>query len=138
MGKGSLQVGALCWRQTDAGPQVLLITSRTTRRWIIPKGWPEEGADLHEQAAQEAWEEGGVRGEVSAQSLGHYSYDKLKKSGETKRIRVEVYPLNVLVEAGDWPEKAERERRWLPLTEAADAADEPELAQLLRTWTPAP
>jgi 8-oxo-dGTP pyrophosphatase MutT (NUDIX family) len=136
MGKGSLQVAALPWRTIGGELQVLLISTRTTRRWIIPKGWPEPGVSLSEQAAREAWEEAGVRGEIGAEALGHFHYDKLRKSGDAQRIRVEVFPLRVLEEAASWPEQAERERRWLAAKEAADAAGEPELRALLRDFRP--
>ena len=135
MGKGRLQHGALPWRRGAGGIEILMITTRTTRRWIIPKGWPMEGKAPHEAAAQEAWEEAGVRGEAAAVAVGAFDYDKLKKDGRAKRIRVEVFALEVREEADDWPEAAQRERRWFPVAEAAEVAGEPELAPLLAAFT---
>ncbi|HYG27205.1 MAG TPA: NUDIX hydrolase [Caulobacteraceae bacterium] len=135
MGKGRVQYGALPWRLGPSGLEVLMITTRTTRRWIIPKGWPMEGRAPHEAAAQEAWEEAGVRGEVSTRAAGAFDYDKLKTFGRVKRIRVEVFPLEVVEEAAVWPEAAQRERRWFAQAEAAEVAGEPELAPLLAAFT---
>ncbi|HEX6861064.1 MAG TPA: NUDIX hydrolase [Caulobacteraceae bacterium] len=137
MGKGAVQYGALPWRRgPDGAVEVLMITTRTTGRWIIPKGWPIADRAPHEAAAQEAWEEAGVRGEMGAEAIGAYGYDKLKKDGAVKRLRVDVFPLAVAQEAPDWPEAPERERRWFAQEEAAAIAGEPELATLLRGFTP--
>ncbi|MGE5565043.1 MAG: NUDIX hydrolase [Parcubacteria group bacterium] len=131
MGKGSVQYGALPWRIADGELQVLLITTRRTRRWMIPKGWPMDDRAPHEAAAQEAWEEAGLRGAVGAEPVGAFHYDKVRKSGEVKRLRVDVFPLAVTHEALSWPEAHERERRWFPQSAAADAVREPELKALL-------
>jgi len=134
MGKGAVQYGALPWRMDGGSLRVLLITTRTTRRWIIPKGWPMEGKQPHEAAAQEAWEEAGVRGDIGANPIGAFHYAKLKSSGKVKRLRVDVFPLSVTEELADWPEAQERERRWFSVEDAADIAGEPELAELLRNF----
>jgi 8-oxo-dGTP pyrophosphatase MutT (NUDIX family) len=135
MGKGAVQYAALPWRSDDGA--VLLITTRTTRRWIIPKGWPIDGLSPHEAAAQEAWEEAGVRGEVGVEAVGAFHYDKVRKDGSLKGLRVDVFPLKVTEELADWPEARERERRWMTPAEAAEAVTEPELAALIRGWSPA-
>lgn len=135
MGKGSVQYAALPWRLRGGAVEVLLITS-SNGRWIIPKGWPIEGKAPHEAAAQEAWEEAGVRGETGAAALGAFEYDKRKKDGRLKRIRVEVFPLRVTEEAAAWPEAAERDRQWFAQAEAAAATGEPALAPLLADFRP--
>ena len=76
----SQQYAALPWRQTQ-GFEILLITSRETRRWVIPKGWPMPGHSAAESAAQEAYEEAGVRGQMSAEPAGHYAYKKRLRGG---------------------------------------------------------
>ena len=39
-----MQVSALCHRRDASGKtEILLITSRGTGRWILPKGWPIDG-----------------------------------------------------------------------------------------------
>ena len=135
MGEGRVQYGALPWRRGEGGIEILLITTRTTRRWIIPKGWPMDGKAPHEAAAQEAWEEAGVRGETGAEAVGAFHYDKARTDGSAKRIRVDVFPLAVTDEAAAWPEAAQRERRWFGQTEAAAIASEPELGPLLAAFT---
>ena len=135
MGKGSIQYAALPWRVRDGAVEVLLITS-SNGRWIIPKGWPMEGKAPHEAAAQEAWEEAGVRGEVSPRSVGVFHFDKAKKSGAVKHLEAQVFPLAVAEEAVDWPEAGRRERRWLDQVEAAAAVPYAELSALLAAFSP--
>lgn len=54
------QYGALCFRfGEDGAVEILLITSRDSGRWIIPKGWPMKKKEPHEAAAVEAWQEAG-------------------------------------------------------------------------------
>ena len=66
-----IQFGALPYRfDRHADLEVLLITSRETGRWIIPKGGPIKGFKPGQTAALEAYEEAGVRGRVSARPLG--------------------------------------------------------------------
>jgi len=137
MGKGRVQYGALPWRMDGGALRILLITTRTTRRWIIPKGWPMEDRAPHEAAAQEAWEEAGVRGQAGEASVGAFHYDKIKKSGAAKAVRVDVFALAVNEELPDWPEAHERQRRWFSPAEAADAVVEPELSALIAGWSPA-
>jgi 8-oxo-dGTP pyrophosphatase MutT (NUDIX family) len=134
--KGRVQCAALPWRMVDGEPQVLLVTTKHTRRWIIPKGWPEPDRPIHEQAAEEAWEEAGVRGEVSPREVGAFDYDKVRKNGEVRPLHVRVFPLAVTQIADDWPEASRRERRWFPRAEAAQAVQEPELKTLLAAFRP--
>lgn len=110
---------------------MLLITSRETRRWVIPKGNPIRGLASHQAAAHEAFEEAGISGIACPTSLGSYSYDKRKKSGVTRRAIVEVFPLTVLGRFDDWPEQGQRETRWFSIAEAAPLVDEPELQALI-------
>jgi len=134
--KGVLQCAALPFRVVDGEPQVLLITTKRTHRWIIPKGWPEPDRPIHEQAAAEAWEEAGVRGDVSAHSVGAFGYDKVRKNGKVRPLYVRVFPLAVTEVANDWPEADLRERRWFATAEAAEAVQEPELKSLLAAFQP--
>jgi 8-oxo-dGTP pyrophosphatase MutT (NUDIX family) len=131
------QYAALPWRQSKAGVEILLITSRETRRWVIPKGWPMVTLAAHDAAAQEAWEEAGVRGEVSATSVGAFRYSKRMKSGPPQRCRVEVYPLAVKRQEKDWPERRQRERRWAPALEAARMVEEPDLRAIIEAFASA-
>jgi 8-oxo-dGTP pyrophosphatase MutT (NUDIX family) len=134
--KGVLQCGALPWRMEDGEPRVLLVTTRRTHRWIVPKGWPEPDRPLHEQAALEAWEEAGVRGDISTHPLGGFGYDKVRKNGKIRPLFVRLFALAVTEEVADWPEAHERQRRWFDRAEAADAVQEPELKALLAAFQP--
>ena len=132
---GTVQYGVLPWRLVDS-LEVLLITSRETARWVIPKGWPIKGKPGPRSAAQEAFEEAGVEGDLDTQAIGAYPYLKRLKDGSTRPLSVEVFPLKVSRELPDWPEKDQRQRRWFKLPEAAEAVDEPELGDIIRSFTP--
>lgn len=126
------QFGAIPVRFTPEGRlEIMLITSRQTRRWIIPKGWPMKGLDGHDTAAREAFEEAGVAGSVSAEPIGSYVYAKRLKRNATVDCEVELFPLTVEEERRRWPEMDERERRWFSPGEAASLVDEHELASIL-------
>ncbi len=126
------QNGALCWRAHRGQIEVLLITSRDTGRWVIPKGWPMAGLSPDLAAAQEAWEEAGVSGEVSARPLGIYAYDKIVKLGHALPCAVAVYPLRVDRLAVEFPERHERRRKWFAAAKAARKVAEPELRQIFQ------
>ena len=129
---GPAQVAALCARRKAGRAEVLMITSRTTRRWILPKGWVIAGKSGPESALIEAWEEAGVIGEVAQAPIGQYRYRKLLGLGEALLCRVDVYPVRVRKLAKHFPERAERRRKWMPARKAAKRVAEPELAAILR------
>jgi 8-oxo-dGTP pyrophosphatase MutT (NUDIX family) len=118
------QVAALPYRKHGRGVDVLLITSRETKRWVIPKGWPMIGLEDHDAAAQEAFEEAGIRGHTNLKSIGTYVYQKRKKSGVTVEVEVTVYPMEVTKILRNWPEKSERRRKWFPSKHAATLVNE--------------
>ncbi len=120
------------WLPNGAGLEVLLVTSRETRRWVIPKGWPMRGRKGCQTAAREAFEEAGLDGEVARQSIGAYTYGKKLKDGTVVTCSVRVYPFAVASQRARWPEMGEREARWFTPEMAAQAVDEPELAALIR------
>jgi ADP-ribose pyrophosphatase YjhB (NUDIX family) len=125
------QIAALPTRRDQFGTlEVLLVTSRETRRWVIPKGWPWPMIADHEAAAGEAWEEGGVRGYIAPHIIGTYHYDKRRKQ-KSEPLKVLVFVLEVTEEAESWPEQAQRERRWFSLSDAAERVCEHELKTLL-------
>ncbi len=134
------QIAALPYRSSSAAPdastQVLLITSRETGRWVIPKGNPATGLSAHAAAALEAEEEAGVCGLVCPTPLGSYRYRKRRRNGASLMIDVEVFPLAVNQELDAWKEQAERERRWFTLAEAAGAVEEPDLRDLIHSFGP--
>jgi 8-oxo-dGTP pyrophosphatase MutT (NUDIX family) len=112
----------------------MLVTSRGTRRWIIPKGWPKRGIPPHESAAKEAFEEAGVLGKVSKRSIGSYPYEKILKEGNTANCRVEVFALRVTRQRKRWPEKRERRLKWYLPSEAVRFIREPHLRRIIRKF----
>lgn len=120
----------------DAAVSVLLVTSRETKRWVIPKGNSVSGLSQHASAALEAEEEAGVRGLVCPVPLGTYRYRKRRRSGASLLIDVDVFPLSVTEELADWKEQDQRERRWFTLPEAATKVDESDLRELMRSFNP--
>ena len=126
------QVAALCWRRRRGAVQVLLISSRDTGRWVIPKGWPIAGLSTADAAAREAWEEAGVEGKVQTAPLGVFGYDKLARMSVTLRCTVAVHALRVLALKDRFPEAGQRRRAWFKLAEAAGLVAEPQLQHLLR------
>lgn len=126
-----LQVAALCTRDGADGLEVLLVTSRGTGRWILPKGWPMARHSLAETAAIEAWEEAGVRGDVEESPLGDYEAQKDTDGGLPVPCRVAVFRLHVASVADAFPEAAMRNRRWFRPAEAATLVREPELRKIL-------
>jgi 8-oxo-dGTP pyrophosphatase MutT (NUDIX family) len=125
------QIGAVPLRREADGTQlVLLVTSRDTRRWIIPKGWPWPGVEDWIAATEEAREEAGILGHVWHDAIGSFTYEKRHPKGPTL-VRVTVYLLEVTGMLEDWPEKNERERAWFTLADAARVVPEPELKSLL-------
>ena len=125
-----MQVAALCL--DDATGNVLLITSRGTGRWIVPKGWPMPGRTLAEAAMQEAWEEAGVKGRIVQAEIGRYHYDKEQERGFAVPIEVRVFPLSVDDLDDRFPERGERKRRWFPPHEAAQLVAEAGLKRILQ------
>jgi uncharacterized protein Yka (UPF0111/DUF47 family)/8-oxo-dGTP pyrophosphatase MutT (NUDIX family) len=118
----------------DAPVSVLLVTSRETKRWVIPKGNRASNTQPHAAAAIEAEEEAGVRGAVCPTPLGSFRYRKTRKTGASLMVDVDVYPLAVTQELDSWKEASERQRRWFSLASAADAVEEPDLADLIRSF----
>lgn len=129
------QYGAVCWRRLGARVEVLLITSRDTGRWVIPKGWPIVGLTPEESAAREAFEEAGVEGRVSPTCMGLYSYEKGLDTPTGPRVFVPcvvaVYPMQVKGLRDQFPEVNERRRKWFSPKKAARKVAEPALQDLL-------
>ena len=126
------QYAALPWRYSGGSREVLLISSRDTGRWVIPKGWPIKGLSPAETAAREAYEEAGLGGQVSKKPIGEFGYEKRLSGGKVQPTRVEVFALEQMVQHPDWPEQGQRRLQWFSVTEAADAVDEPELKDIIR------
>lgn len=130
------QFAALCYRVNNDKVQLLLVTSRGTRRWIIPKGWPIDGKTPGDSAAQEAWEEAGVIGRANQRPLGMYSYNKQMGDDDGMPVAAMVYAVKVKTLRKDFPEAAERKRKWVSPKKAAKMVESPELARILRDFNP--
>jgi len=130
--QGGQQFAALPFAEIEGEVRVLLVTSRETRRWVLPKGWAEEGLTPAELAAKEAFEEAGALGSVVSEAIGAYRYSKRLKTGQELWCEVGVYPLHVEQLLGEWPEAHQRERRWFSPAQAAEQVQEEDLAALLR------
>ncbi len=127
----TIQFGALCWRMHRGRVEVLLITSRDTGRWVIPKGWATDGLSPSLSAAREAWEEAGVEGEVSETGLGQFRYDKVVRAAQAIPCEVQVFGLRVARLAERFPERKQRRRKWFNAATAARKVNEPQLRALL-------
>ena len=130
------QFGALCYRIRDGKIQILLITSRGTGRWIIPKGWPVDGETPAGAAATEAYEEAGVEGKLSNVCLGIYSYTKTLPKNDSMPCVVAVFPFHVKRLLKDFPEAGQRKRKWMSLKKAAKLISHPELVQIIEHFDP--
>jgi len=120
------QSAVLPYRVLEGHVEIMLVTSRSKRRWVLPKGVVEPGLSAVDSAVKEAWEEAGVEGRVDAEPLGCYKYEKW---GGVCTVR--VFLLTVEEEADLWPESGTRQRVWLGVEEAAASVDEEDLRLLI-------
>ncbi len=118
--------------------EILLVTSRDTGRWVLPKGNREEGLALHQVAALEAEEEAGVVGWIDTAPIGEYGYGKRRDNGAVDQLAVAVFPLRVVDMFDEWKEAAQRERQWFAQMDAAAAVDEAGLSALISAFAPPP
>ena len=136
MSKGKaphIQYAALPYRRlANAVIEVMLITSRDTGRWVIPKGWQGAGLAAQDSAEREAREEGGLVGRMGEHPIGQYRYRKRLPDGSSVPCSVEVFVLEVERQLKSWPERKERDTRWFALWAAAAAVEEPALAAMIR------
>jgi len=125
------QAGAIPYRHSPVGLRVLLITSRGTRRWVIPKGGVEKGFTPAQAAEREAYEEAGLKGILSDVPLGIFTYSKRQRNGGFRSAAVEVYAMRVHKEFKKWPERKERRLKWMTVPEAVELVDEHGMKALL-------
>ncbi|WJH42360.1 NUDIX hydrolase [Aliirhizobium terrae] len=132
------QYAALCYRQAAGRGdiEILLITSRESGRWVIPKGWPMKRKKPHEAAEIEAWQEAGVRGRAKKKPVGRYTYLKWLDDGDVAPCMVEVYEIEVTEIDAKFKERGQRELAWLSREEAAHRVREVELKSLIIDFRP--
>ncbi len=130
------QFAALCYRVVKGKTKVLLVTSRGTGRWIIPKGWPQAGEAPHQAVLTEAWEEAGVKGQVQPRPIGIFSYIKEMDDEDDLPCVAMVYAVEATSVSDNYPEQGQRERKWLSPKKSAARVDAPELAQILKHFDP--
>lgn len=136
-GRVALQFAALPFRIASGAPEILIITSRETQRWIIPKGWPVRGLRPREVAAKEALEEAGLVGTiVGKRAIGSYHYGKRLPENQEILCRVKVFLLSVDHQLDTWREKEQRECRWVTPRKAVRLVDDGELAEVIRAAIP--
>ena len=119
------QSGVIPYRLEQGKIEILLVSSRKKKRWVIPKGIIEPDLTPQDSAAKEALEEGGILGEVLPESVGTYTYEKWGGL-----CRVVVFLLKVTSLEANWLENY-RERQWFSLPEARKRLDEAELKNIL-------
>jgi 8-oxo-dGTP pyrophosphatase MutT (NUDIX family) len=124
------QSAALPYRWSRAGLEVMLVTSRTTRRWVLPKGSVGNGLTAYEAAVLEAYEEAGVDGRIGRSCIGVYGYTK-RNEKKQKRCLVKVFPLQVACVLPDWPERRQRRRQWVSFRMAVARVQEASLRKIL-------
>ncbi len=129
------QIASLCYREKNEKLRILLITSKRSRRWIIPKGWKIDKMSNRKSAALEAWEEAGAQGRVSEKLIGTYYYRKKVTSDDFKTCAVKVFALNVAAIKKKFPERGQRKVKWVTPNEAILLVAEPELKNLIRKFT---
>jgi 8-oxo-dGTP pyrophosphatase MutT (NUDIX family) len=127
-----VQYAALPWRRNKSATEVMLVTSRGTGRWIIPKGWPMKRKAPHAAAAREALEEAGVVGQIGKEPIGSFSHRKLLKQGHAVVCEVHVFPLEVTRQRKSWPEKGKRNVQWLSPADAVRLVQDPALGAIIR------
>ena len=130
-GEPRQQYAALPWRLVGEGVEILLASSRDTRRWVIPKGWPMKGRKPFMTAAIEAREEAGLTGKIEKTKVGSFHYQKRLKNGAVILCRVDVFPMRVLRQAKHWPEQGQRVTQWFTFEDAAEEVSEIELKALI-------
>ena len=134
MAKKGEQIAALPLQwDKDGKLRVLMVTSRGTGRWIVPKGWEMDNTKPWKAASIEAMEEAGIKGRISRDVIGTYKYDKVLDDGSKKPCLVRVYPMIVEKMKRDWKERKQRRRKWFSPKAASRRVNEKQLAKLLRS-----
>lgn len=126
------QIAALPWRRDRDGKlRLLLVTSRTNQKWMLPKGWPMPGKTDAQVALIEALEEAGITGTVGDAAIGSYHYRKIFDETRSSPARAVIYPVEVGEEFDDWRERSQRRKKWVRPRKAVSMVFERDLARFL-------
>ncbi len=128
------QVGCLCYKWAGKKLKIILVTSLTTKRWIIPKGWIQEKLGAYRSAEIEAWEEAGILGNCNEEKFGDFEYTKILKDGTPLECVVDVFPMKVVTQKVNFPEKNVRTLKWIDPKDAANFIENKSLTQLLKNF----
>ncbi|MDE2579138.1 MAG: NUDIX hydrolase [Hyphomicrobiales bacterium] len=131
------QYAALPFRKAPT-LEVMLLSSRDTRRWVLPKGWPMKGVKPHGVAAIEAMEEAGLTGKIAKKAIGSYHYVKRMRNGAALLCKVDVFPFRFGKQRKNWLERDQRATQWFTPEEAAELVHEPELRALILQFSRRP
>jgi 8-oxo-dGTP pyrophosphatase MutT (NUDIX family) len=128
-----VQYGALPYRFTPmAALEILVVTTRQSRRWIVPKGWPIKRLTPSKSAAREAFEEAGVRGKIGVRAIGAFTYKKSTgQTADDPNYEVKIFPLLVRRQSPTWPEHGQRVVQWVEPERAIALIREPELKAIV-------
>ena len=128
-----VQYGALPYRFTPmAALEILVVTTRQSRRWIVPKGWPIKRLTPSKSAAREAFEEAGVRGKIGARAIGNFTYKKSTgQTADDPNYEVKIFPLLVKRQSATWPEHEQRVVQWVDPEKAISLIRDPELKAIV-------
>ncbi len=122
------QYGVIPYRIVEEKVVFLLITSRRSANWVFPKGSPMKGLSPTETAAQEAFEEAGIRGEVAPDPIGSYLNEGNNRSKPL--LEIQLFPMLVTKQVDEWPEEEQRFRHWVLLPEARKLLANKQAAEL--------
>jgi len=121
------QSGVLPYRIHQGKLEILIVSSRNNKRWILPKGIVDPGLTPQQSAVKEAYEEAGIEGRIDTQKLGDYQYHKWGA-----KCHVDIYPFEVqqLISEEEWEEN-HRTRIWTSAKKAAKMLASPENSSMI-------
>lgn len=122
------QSAVIPFRKSGEKLEILLVTTRKKRKWIIPKGIVEESLSSRQSAAKEAFEEAGIEGELLPNKIGKYTY---KKWGGI--CKVKVYALRVVTILDFWEEDF-RERKWIDILDVEEYIENIKLLEIIKSF----
>lgn len=109
--------------------KIVLVTSKTNGYWIFPKGNLVKKKNKYQSAAQEAFEEAGVRGTINED----ISY-KIEFQDFETRHQITLFPMRVKTLLDQWPEMNDRKRKVVSVSKAMELITLDDLRSCLVQW----